>query len=430
MNTFRLSAMALLVASCSSAFAAQTPAQMAQPNWTHGFYAGVSAALDSGRIRFKDQSPDYYYSPVRGANAGAHVGYELLETPHANTWQKGIGLEFGENVSSANFKELNPRTTGPGIRSYTIKHDHAISLLPMLQKNGQRFVARFGYIQTKLDHNEGNSTAASTAPAFREHLSGRLFGLGMGHALSPHWRWQAEWNQAWYPTVNKSNGAGNTFIQKLKRSLWRLSLSWHQDAQSMGQSPRIPLGWYGSLGAGQDRIVDENNARFSGNHRFRDYGLDGEAIQLAAGYQFSLSQNFLLGAEVSVAAMDSEMKFDDTGGNDSYTLGHPMTVAATLQPAWQFANGQAIYLEGGVGTVHVKKTGASNVNNGIESNFDRWAEALVWGAGYRAMLDKANSLNLHFQYVHTKLFKQVNSTNAFKNRFSGPVMLISWEHHF
>lgn len=431
MNTFRLSAMALLVASCSTAFAGtQTqPAQAAQPNWTHGFYAGISAGLDSGRIRLKDNVPDYYYIPVRGASAGAHIGYTLMQSPQASAWQKGIGLEFGVNDSGANFKELNP-PAALGIRSYTVKHDYSVSVLPMLDKNGHRFMARLGYIKTKLDHNEANTSPSTTAPAFTENLSGQLFGLGMGHALSPHWRWQAEWDEAWYPTVNKTNSGGNHFLQKMKRSLWRLSLSWYQMAQPMAQSSRIPLGWYGSLGAGQDRMVDENNAIFTGNHRHRDYALDGAALQFAAGYQFSMSQNFLLGTELSVTAMDSEMKFDNTVGSNDFTLGHPMTVAATLQPAWQFANGQAIYLEGGVGSVHVKKTGATNQGSGIQPNFDHWSEALVWGVGYRSMLDVSNGLNLHFQYVHSKLSKQITSGNAFKNRFTGPVLLISWEHHF
>lgn len=431
MPTFKHALCALLAIHLSQN--AMASDKQPQGHW----YAGLDAAVDAGQVHHHNKTAfNHNLLALQGYTAGLHLGYEVFRPlKSSKTWQRGLAVELNADNSSAAAHDVDDGSAGSYFTSYRIKTNRSLSMLPMLVKNGMRYFLRLGATKTRLVHlSSGN--ANFLAPDYRTTLFGWTGGVGIGHPMSDHWLWRAEWDATWYPhPTSHINANGDTISDKLRQSTWQLSLSYYprpllahaQDAH------HIPSGWFAGIGAGYDRLMNHNSYRKTSNVviHYDALSLDGPAAQLTGGYRWQIKPQFQLALKLSGAVMNSAMKYESGTNTSAFSYKHPQTVAATIEPGWQFSPGQMLFVDLGAGRVHVKRQGTiTGAGAAQDPDFTRWQNAFVWGAGYRAMQSAHNALTMHFQYVHTHAFKVVPEAAEYKNVFSGPLFLISWEHFF
>lgn len=401
------------------------------------FYAGINAAVDAGQVHHHNKTAfNHNVFTLQGYSAGLQLGYEVFRPlKSSKTWQQGVAVELSADNSSASAHDLE-HGLSPYMTSYRIKTNRSLSMLPTLMNHGTRYFMRLGATKTRLVHLSSGS-ANFLAPEYRRTLFGWMGGVGIGHPLSDHWLWRAEWDAIWYPhPPSFTNGNGDTVSDKLRQSIWRLSLSYHTQhlLDHAQHADGIPSGLFMGLGAGYDRLSNHYNYRKGANNNFHydALSLDGPAAQFTVGYRWQIKPQFQLAIKLSDALMNSAMKYESGTYTSVFSYKHNQTASATIEPGWQFSPGQMLFVDLGAGRVHIKRQGTSNVGGGLISdpNYTRWQNAFIWGAGYRSMLSPHNALVMHVQYAHAHPFKTIAGSSAYKNSFSGPLFLITWEHFF
>lgn len=394
---------------------------------TSGFYAGVAGALDGDQMRVNNSSSEGFRSPITGQDGGVMLGYEW-QKDNPGVWNGLFALEASGNINNARYKETNVRATQ--LRTYRLKKDYGASVLFGLSKGMQRLFARLGRRSTEVEHHEV-ATANKRSPDFSKYPKGFLVGLGLENFINDHWSLRAELDYSRYKRI--ANASSNiSYRQHLQRTQGVFALLWHANApRSMRAVKHVfKNGWHigGSLAA--DRMDAHLRAVDTDDDRKRAHAMHGQLLSVALGRDWRANQTLGFGVELSAAYSNA-----NTGaqGSDSdiYRYAHDADVVLAFQPAWHRPSSNlSAFVELGVATSHIKKTGVVDITNLIPPNDEQWHPAYVVGIGAKIMVDAYNAIGVRHRYMRTRRHRQWDGGASYKTAFRGQTFIMQWSHYF
>lgn len=175
-----------------------------------GFYVGAGVSRDNGNINLSHTENDVNHSVLANTSSMGAKGF-------GGSIFAGYGMSFdrfylaGELNAAASSMKFSDQSTQDDIipstttaqRSYKIKNNYGISVLPGFKLNDQTLLyGRLGYVKGKVQFNDAET---STYPGHQGHdvsksdnLDGIRYGVGLSTEVFKHVNLRLEYNHTDY----------------------------------------------------------------------------------------------------------------------------------------------------------------------------------------------------------------------------------------